>query len=202
MRDAVLPCLVGSALAQNGAGLRSRLPRTRMSHLERLFGLYEGVRVWGLEPPVQIDSWVPWNSLNASSSTSLAMQIPSLYAAIRIHGLSGDAKKSEHLRERLRDEIMARDSTRGWIPLRIPMAEGKQTRRYYAAGWFSLLYKHMLGTVARPEQELLTDDGRCCAIGQEAALTAWNRVRILSSRALSGLWSSMRAQVDRSRRRS
>jgi len=69
-------------------------------------------------------------------------------------------------------------------------------------GFLSYNDKHMLGTVARPEQELLTDDGRCCAIGQEAALTAWNRVRILSSRALSGLWSSMRAQVDRSRRRS
>ncbi|MFP3570582.1 glycoside hydrolase family 15 protein, partial [Paraburkholderia sp. SIMBA_030] len=82
--------------------------------------------------------------------------------AVQIHGLPGDARKWEHLRERLREEIMREGFDRS-IHSFTQTYGGRQTDAALLVmpqvGFLPYNDKHMLGTVARLEQELLTDDG-------------------------------------------
>jgi GH15 family glucan-1,4-alpha-glucosidase len=82
--------------------------------------------------------------------------------AVQIHGLPGDAKKWEHHRDRLREEIMREGYDRS-IDSFTQTYGGRQTDAALLVmpqvGFLPYNDKHMLGTVARLEQELLTDDG-------------------------------------------
>jgi GH15 family glucan-1,4-alpha-glucosidase len=82
--------------------------------------------------------------------------------AIQIHGLPGDATKWEKLRDRLREEIMREGFNRS-INSFTQTYGGTQTDAALLVmpqvGFLPYNDKHMLGTVARLEEELLTDDG-------------------------------------------
>ncbi|QOD03080.1 glycoside hydrolase family 15 protein [Pseudarthrobacter sp. BIM B-2242] len=82
--------------------------------------------------------------------------------AIQIHGLPGDATKWEKLRDRLREEIM-REGFNQDINSFTQTYGGTQTDAALLVmpqvGFLPYNDKHMLGTVARLEEELLTDDG-------------------------------------------
>lgn len=82
--------------------------------------------------------------------------------AVQIHGLPGDAKKWETLRGRLREEIM-REGFNQSIDSFTQTYGGRQTDAALLVmpqvGFLPYNDKHMLGTVARLEQELLTGDG-------------------------------------------
>ena len=82
--------------------------------------------------------------------------------AVRDHGLSGDVDKWEQLRDRLREEIM-REGFNRTIGSFTQTYGGTQTDAALLVmpqvGFLPYNDKHMLGTVARLEQELLTDDG-------------------------------------------
>jgi GH15 family glucan-1,4-alpha-glucosidase len=82
--------------------------------------------------------------------------------AIRVHGLPGDATKWEKLRDRLREEIMREGFNRS-INSFTQTYGGTQTDAALLVmpqvGFLPYDDKHMLGTVTRLEQELLTDDG-------------------------------------------
>lgn len=81
---------------------------------------------------------------------------------VRMHGLSGDIERWEQLRERLRMEIMHK----GFNPRIKCFTQtygGEQTDAALLVipqvGFLAYNDEHMLGTVARLEEELLTDDG-------------------------------------------
>ncbi|MEE2570622.1 glycoside hydrolase family 15 protein [Pseudarthrobacter sp. J64] len=82
--------------------------------------------------------------------------------AVRIHGLPGDAAKWEKLRDRLREEIMREGFDRK-IGSFTQTYGGSQTDAALLVmpqvGFLPYNDEHMLGTVARLEEELLTDDG-------------------------------------------
>lgn len=82
--------------------------------------------------------------------------------AIQIHGLPGDAAKWEKLRDRLREEIMREGFNRS-INSFTQTYGGTQTDAALLVmpqvGFLPYNDKHMLGTVARLEEELLTDEG-------------------------------------------
>jgi GH15 family glucan-1,4-alpha-glucosidase len=82
--------------------------------------------------------------------------------AVRNHGLSGDVKKWEQLRDRLREEIM-REGFNRTLDSFTQTYGGTQTDAALLVmpqvGFLPYNDKHMLSTVARLEQELLTGDG-------------------------------------------
>lgn len=82
--------------------------------------------------------------------------------AVRVHGLAGNVKKWEQLREALRDEIM-REGFDPKIGSFTQTYGGGQTDAALLVipqvGFLPYNDEHMLGTVARLEEELLTDDG-------------------------------------------
>ena len=82
--------------------------------------------------------------------------------AVRIHGLPGDAEKWEHLRERLREEIMREGFDRRIGSFTQTYGGGQTDAALLVmpqVGFLPYKDEHMLGTVARLEEELLTDDG-------------------------------------------
>lgn len=82
--------------------------------------------------------------------------------AVRLHGLNGDVDKWEKLRDRLREEIM-REGFDPEIGSFTQTYGGKQTDAALLVmpqvGFLPYNDEHMLGTVARLEEELLTEDG-------------------------------------------
>ncbi|MDR6415705.1 glycoside hydrolase family 15 protein [Pseudarthrobacter sulfonivorans] len=82
--------------------------------------------------------------------------------AVRIHGLAGDAAKWEQLRDRLREEIMREGFNRS-IDSFTQTYGGTQTDAALLVmpqvGFLPYNDEHMLGTVRRLEQELLTGEG-------------------------------------------
>ncbi|MET3948819.1 GH15 family glucan-1,4-alpha-glucosidase [Arthrobacter sp. UYCu512] len=82
--------------------------------------------------------------------------------AVRIHGLPGNVEKWEHLRERLREEIM-REGFDQRTDSFTQTYGGRQTDAALLVmpqvGFLPYNDKHMLSTVTRLEEELLTDDG-------------------------------------------
>ncbi|WP_426938921.1 glycoside hydrolase family 15 protein [Pseudarthrobacter sp. S3] len=82
--------------------------------------------------------------------------------AIQVHGLPGDATKWEKLRDRLREEIMRQGFNRS-INSFTQTYGGTQTDAALLVmpqvGFLPYNDEHMLSTVKRLEQELLTDDG-------------------------------------------
>ncbi|MFB9717077.1 glycoside hydrolase family 15 protein, partial [Arthrobacter methylotrophus] len=82
--------------------------------------------------------------------------------AVRIHGLSGDITKWEHLRGRLREEIMREGFDRRINSFTQTYGGGQTDAALLVipqVGFLPYNDEHMLGTVARLEKELLTDDG-------------------------------------------
>lgn len=82
--------------------------------------------------------------------------------AVRIHGLPGDLDKWEHLRERLREEIMREGFDRRIGSFTQTYGGGQTDAALLVmpqVGFLPYDDEHMLGTVARLEEELLTDDG-------------------------------------------
>jgi GH15 family glucan-1,4-alpha-glucosidase len=82
--------------------------------------------------------------------------------AVQIHGLPGDAKKWEHLRERLREEIMREGFDRRIGSFTQTYGGGQTDAALLVmpqVGFLPYNDEHMLGTVARLEEELLTGDG-------------------------------------------
>lgn len=82
--------------------------------------------------------------------------------AVRIHGLQGDAKKWEHLAGQLREEIM-REGFNESMGSFIQTYGGTQTDAALLVipqvGFLPYNDEQMLSTVARLEEELLTDEG-------------------------------------------
>ncbi|MBM6621056.1 glycoside hydrolase family 15 protein [Micrococcaceae bacterium RIT802] len=93
--------------------------------------------------------------------------------AVRIHGLAGNVERWELLRERLRQEIMREGFDRKIGSFTQTYGGGQTDAALLVipqVGFLPYNDEHMLGTVARLEEELLTDDGLLLRYRTESGL--------------------------------